>query len=125
MRTLDGVDAVVLAGALYAFRWHRDARRFARRFAEELRERPVWLVSSGPLDDSAAATEIPPVNRWPGVGELGARGHVTFGGGSSPAPGLPASAMAKKNAGDWRDPDHVTGGWPPSSRSSTGSPPRT
>ena len=34
----------------------------------------------------------------------GARGHITFGGRLSPdASGFPASAMAKKHAGDWRD----------------------
>ena len=42
VRRLDGYDAVVIAGALYANRWHRDARRFARRHAKALRERPVW-----------------------------------------------------------------------------------
>ncbi|HXR21249.1 MAG TPA: flavodoxin domain-containing protein [Acidimicrobiales bacterium] len=26
VRSVDGFDAVVVAGALYAFRWHRDAR---------------------------------------------------------------------------------------------------
>lgn len=58
---LDDFDAVVIAGALYANRWHGDARRFARRHAKALRERPVWLVGSGPLDDSAVGGDIPPV----------------------------------------------------------------
>ena len=30
---LDGFDSVVIAGALYAKRWHHDARHFARRHA--------------------------------------------------------------------------------------------
>jgi menaquinone-dependent protoporphyrinogen oxidase len=59
VKGLDGFDAVIIAGALYAFRWHRDARRFARRHAQTLRDRPVWLVSSGPLDGSAGEGEIP------------------------------------------------------------------
>lgn len=54
-------DAVVLGGALYAGRWHRDARRFARRHHRELAARPVWLFSSGPLDPSASERDIPPV----------------------------------------------------------------
>ena len=42
------------------------------------------------------------------VTTLGARGHETFGGRLQPdAKGFPASAMAKKVSGDWRDPDHV------------------
>lgn len=105
VRKLDGVDAVVIAGALYANRWHKDARRFARRHAAALRQRPVWLVSSGPLDDSAAARDIPPVKHVTAtMANVGARGQVTFGGCLRPdAKGFPASAMAKKRAGDWRD----------------------
>ena len=109
VRSLEGVDAVVIAGALYAARWHRDARHFARRHAAALRTRPVWLVSSGPLDDSAPGHDIPPVTHVARVmSDVGARGQVTFGGFlAADAKGFPASAMAKKHAGDWRDPDHV------------------
>jgi menaquinone-dependent protoporphyrinogen oxidase len=109
VKSIDDFDAVVLAGALYASRWHRDARRFAKRFAKALRERPVWLVSSGPLDDSATSKEIPPVKQVAGVmASIGARGHVTFGGRLEPdAKGFPASALAKRNAGDWRDREQV------------------
>lgn len=100
-------EAVIVGGALYAFRWHRDARRFVKRHAAGLRSRPTYLFSSGPLDYSADKRDIPPVK---GVEALmkrvGARGHVTFGGRLLPdARGFPASAMAKKNAGDWRSPD--------------------
>jgi menaquinone-dependent protoporphyrinogen oxidase len=109
VRNLDGFDAVVIAGALYAARWHRDARHFARRHAAVLRGRPVWLVSSGPLDDSAVAGALPPVRQVATVmSQIGARGQVTFGGRLEPtAKGFPASAMAKKKAGDWRDRAHV------------------
>jgi menaquinone-dependent protoporphyrinogen oxidase len=35
---------------------------------------------------------------------IGASGHVTFGGRLTPdAQGYPASAMAQKRSGDWRD----------------------
>lgn len=109
VRSLDGFDAVVLAGALYAARWHRDARRFARRHAEALRSRPVWVVSSGPLDASAVSREIPPVRQVAAaMASVGARGHATFGGRLEPtAAGFPARAMAKTRSGDWRDPEHV------------------
>lgn len=104
-----GYDAVVVGGALYAFRWHRDARRFVKHWASHLRGRPTFLFSSGPLDDSATKRDIPPVK---GVQALmqkaGAREHRTFGGRLEPdAKGFPASAMAKKNSGDWRDPGQV------------------
>ena len=109
VRRLDDYDAVVVGGALYAFRWHKAARRFVKRHMAELRQRPTYFFSSGPLDDSASRADIPPVK---GVKALmdrtGARGHVTFGGRLSPyARGFPASAMAKKQSGDWRDPAQV------------------
>lgn len=102
---LDPYDAVVLGGALYAGRWHRDARRFARRFEADLRNRAVWLFSSGPLDASADLREIPPV---PGVAKVlratGARGHATFGGRlASDTRGIVARNLAKKFAGDYRN----------------------
>jgi menaquinone-dependent protoporphyrinogen oxidase len=109
VRDLDGVDAVIVAGALYSNRWHRDARRFVKRNREALQRLPVWLVSSGPLDDSAAQREIPPTSQVKKLADdVGARGHVTFGGRlARDAKGFPASAMAKRKAGDWRDPAHV------------------
>jgi len=109
VRRLDGFDAVVIAGALYAKRWHRDAGRFARRHAAGLRAKRVWLVSSGPLDASAADGVIPPVKQVAAISEsIGARGHVTFGGRLEPtATGFVAKKMAKNHAGDWRDPDQV------------------
>jgi menaquinone-dependent protoporphyrinogen oxidase len=105
---IEAYDAVIVGGALYSGRWHRAARRFIKRHTGALRERPVWLFSSGPLNGSAAGA-IPPV---PQVDELleriGARGHVTFGGRlPANAKGFPASAMAKTHAGDWRDPERI------------------
>jgi len=101
--------AVLIAGALYAGRWHPDARRFARRNAEVLRQVPVWLVASGPLDGSAQARAIPPVSHVAQVMSLvGARGQVTFGGRlAADVKGFPAHAMARKHAGDWRDREHI------------------
>jgi menaquinone-dependent protoporphyrinogen oxidase len=106
---VDGYDAVIVGGALYALRWHRAARRFVKRHAARLCQLPVYFFSSGPLDDSASHKDIPPVK---GVDKLmrrvDAKGHVTFGGRlSADAKGFPASAMAKKQAGDWRDPVEV------------------
>jgi menaquinone-dependent protoporphyrinogen oxidase len=69
----------------------------------------VYLFSSGPLDDSASSGDIPPVKGVKALMErVGAQGHVTFGGRLAPdARGFPANAMAKKLAGDWRDPAQV------------------
>ncbi|MCX4511025.1 flavodoxin domain-containing protein [Streptomyces sp. NBC_01619] len=99
-------DVVVLGGALYSGRWHRDARRFSRRHRRALAERPVWLFSSGPLDHSASRGDIAPV---PGARRaarrLGAEEHVTFGGRLSPqARGRVARMMLEDGrGGDFRD----------------------
>jgi len=105
VKKLDEYDAVVVGGALYATRWHRKARRFVRRHAGELRQHPTFFFSSGPLDDSASRREIPPVGQVETLMErVGAHDHATFGGRLAPdAKGFPASAMAKKHSGDWRD----------------------
>jgi menaquinone-dependent protoporphyrinogen oxidase len=109
VKGFDEYGAVVVGGALYAFRWHRAARRFVKHHSRELQARPTYFFSSGPLDDSAAKGDIPPVKGVQALMErVGARGHVTFGGRLSPdARGFPASAMAKKHGGDWRDAELV------------------
>lgn len=109
VRDLTGYDAVVLGGALYAMRWHADARRFVLRHAAALRARPVWFFSSGPLDDTARGDAIAPTPQVRQLmGYVGARGHITFGGRLTPdARGLLASRMARTSAGDWRDLDAV------------------
>jgi menaquinone-dependent protoporphyrinogen oxidase len=106
VESVEAYDAVVVGGALYMSRWHRDARRFIKRHAQELRDRPVWFFSSGPLDDSAARDELPPVKQVQRLMErIGAQGQITFGGRLLPdAKGFTASKMAKTRAGDWRDP---------------------
>ncbi|MER6032963.1 flavodoxin domain-containing protein [Streptomyces sp. NPDC001835] len=74
-------DAVVVGGALYAGRWQKNARRFVRRHRRDLAGRPVWFFSSGPLDPSASARDIPPeagVRR--AMDRVDAREHITFGG---------------------------------------------
>jgi menaquinone-dependent protoporphyrinogen oxidase len=108
-KDVDRYQAVIVGGALYAFRWHRDARRFTKRHARQLRQRPTWFFSSGPLDESATQKDIPPVKGVKALMDrVHAKGHVTFGGRLAPdAKGFPAGTMAKKNSGDWRDPGQV------------------
>ncbi|MFD1852433.1 flavodoxin domain-containing protein [Kitasatospora cinereorecta] len=103
---LDGYDAVLMGGALYGGRWPRDVRRFARRHRRALRERPVWMFSSGPLDSSASKTHVPPP---PGVQRImqrtRARDHVTFGGRlEAGAEGRVARMIVEDGrGGDFRD----------------------
>ncbi len=107
-----GFDCVVVGGALYAMRWHRSARRYAARRAKGLRSVPTWFFSSGPLDDSAAAGDLPPTRQVAKLmGRAGCARHRTFGGRlPEDARGFPAAAMAKEKAGDWRNWDGI-GAW--------------
>lgn len=103
---LNPYDAVVVGGALYTGRWHRDTRRFVRRHRRDLAVRPVWFFSSGPLDDTAARRDVPPV---PGVRKamtrLDVREHVTFGGRlTEGAAGRMARMLLRGGkGGDFRD----------------------
>ena len=46
-------DAVILGSAIYNRKWLREAMRFGKRHAAELREKPVWLFGSGPIGTAA------------------------------------------------------------------------
>lgn len=71
-------DGVVLGSALYAQRWLEPAARFAAGRSAALRERPVWLFSSGAVGNPQM--HLGPVE----LGELreltGAREHRVFPG---------------------------------------------
>ena len=110
VKNVQGYDAVIVGGALYAYRWHKDARRLVKRNLDILKTKPVWLFSSGPLDDSASVGDLPPVESVRKLMEqIDARGHQTFGGRlPAEVDWFPASAMAKEHAGDWRNMDQVT-----------------
>lgn len=115
VRSLDGFGPVIIGGALYSGRWHRDARRCARRLTRQLRERPVWMFGSGPLDDSAdgpdgGANIMGAKAVRKAADRVNARGTTIFGGRLTPdARGFPASAMAKNKAGDYRKRDRIDG----------------
>jgi menaquinone-dependent protoporphyrinogen oxidase len=102
---LSGYGAVVLGSAVYAKRWQREARGFARRHARELQGKPVWLFSSGPFgapEDHPTAPTPPVAERL--VKQLGAREHVMFGGRVPPDPGnFVERAMLKNTPPDQRD----------------------
>jgi menaquinone-dependent protoporphyrinogen oxidase len=76
------------------------------------RTMPVWLFGSGPLDDSARSGDIAAVPQVQEIARrLEARGHMTFGGRlAADAKGLGTRSLARKYAGDYRDPAQV-GDW--------------
>jgi len=103
------VDVVVVGGGLYVGRWVPSVRQWVRHHRATLKIVPVWFFSSGPLDDSAAAGDLAPA---PSVAKLAREvevaGHMTFGGYLDKAPrGFLARQMARRYAGDWREPKQV------------------
>jgi menaquinone-dependent protoporphyrinogen oxidase len=106
---VDTPDMVIIGGAIYTNHWHPDAREFVRRHEPVLKVTPVWLFSSGPLDDSARQGDLAPVPQVQNIARrIEARGHMTFGGRLAPdAKGFVAHSMAKRYGGDYRDPEHV------------------
>ena len=105
VRDLSGYRAVVLGSAVYAKRWRPEARRFARGYADALRDMPVWLFSSGPI---GAVQEHPTAPMPPFADKLadriGAREHVMFGGRVPTDPGnFVERAMLKNTPPERRD----------------------
>ena len=104
VRSLDDWDAVILGSALYAAYWQKDARRFVERFAEELKARPLWLFSGGPLDRRLAKADQPITPHGAEItAGLGARSHRTFGGRLAPDAAVDPQVLQTHRIGDYRD----------------------
>lgn len=76
---LSPYDAVVIGSGVYAGHWLRPAREFVEVHEGELKEKPVWLFSSGPVGDPPKPLENP-AEVAACVKRLGARGHRLFPG---------------------------------------------
>jgi menaquinone-dependent protoporphyrinogen oxidase len=106
VKSLAPYEAVVVGSAVYMRRWRPEARRFLRRFAVELAERPFWVFSSGPVgdpaDDDTAWNE--PSATIAKAERLGVRGHVVFGGSLPAEPhGVVQRSMANNMPEEFRD----------------------
>jgi menaquinone-dependent protoporphyrinogen oxidase len=118
--TLDGYDAFVIGSAAYMAHWLGDAANLVRRNRRLLRDKPVWLFSSGPVggptnahgeDQRIAAVPKEIIEFAPA---LGARDHHVFFGAFEVdrkpigiaerfASHLPAVIKAEMPVGDFRD----------------------
>ncbi|MDX1449034.1 MAG: flavodoxin domain-containing protein [Acidimicrobiia bacterium] len=79
VETLEPYDAVVFGSAVYAGRWQKEARSFVERFRFELRSRPVWLFSSGPIGEPPMP-DIEPADVADLVERTAAVDHRVFAG---------------------------------------------
>jgi menaquinone-dependent protoporphyrinogen oxidase len=71
---------VVLGSAVYGAHWLVPGARWADDHRAALRDRPVWLFSSGPVTDAPVVDDSDAVLVDGVVADLGARGHRLFGG---------------------------------------------
>ena len=102
---LAGYDAVVIGGALYAARWHRDARRLLARHREFLSTVPVAVFAMGPRtldpDDVAQSRRELDVGLAQ-VPEVEPVSVAIFGGVVDPEKlHFPLSHMPAVDARDW------------------------
>ena len=49
--SVSGYGAVIIGSGVYAGRWLKSARSFIDKYHEQLVSMPVWLFSSGPIQD--------------------------------------------------------------------------
>lgn len=128
--SLDGYDAFVIGSAAYMYHWLKDAANLVRRHRRLLRDRPVWLFSSGPIGGptDAKGRDQRAVSVPKEIGEfapaLNARDHHVFFGAYAvdrkpvglaerlAAPfmsRLPAEARDAMPEGDFRDWPEIEG----------------
>jgi menaquinone-dependent protoporphyrinogen oxidase len=98
-------DAVVLGGALYTGRWHRDARRFLHRHRRVLATMPVAVYAMGPstTDEHAMAGSFGQLERALGrVPDVAPVAVAIFGGVIDPDRlRFPFNRMPPSDARDW------------------------
>lgn len=110
VRTLAGVDAVVLGSAVYMTQWMPSARELARRLARELAARPLYAFSVG-LAGVRGGDVVAPQGAAALLRRLAPRAHVTFRGRlSADVLGLRERAVVAAGSapeGDFREWDKV------------------
>jgi menaquinone-dependent protoporphyrinogen oxidase len=104
-RTLDRYDGVVLGGALYLGRLHKDAKRFLLRHRVALAALPVAVFAMGPqtLEEKDVAESRAQLDRaLADAPELEPVSVAIFGGVVDPATlRFPLNRMAASDARDW------------------------
>ncbi len=105
--SLEPYDAVVLGSAVYVKHWRGDARRFLRRHAHGLAQRPFWVFSSGPVGEAGgglAPAWSEPSRVVARVEALGVRDHVMFGGRLPTHPKSPLErSLVERTPRQYRD----------------------
>ena len=105
--SLDEYDVIVLGSAVYIGHWMPEAMRFLEDKRIQLRDRIVFLFSSGPLGNGDAKGAIDEHLVTKLMAETGARDHRIFAGSLQPSElGLKEKLVTKvvhAPTGDFRD----------------------
>lgn len=105
VRTISGYEGVVLGGALYTGRWHKDAQTFLRRHRDALAELPLYVFGMGPQDlepEHVAESRAQVERGLRAAAELRPASIVIFGGVVDPKKlPFPLSRMPAVDARDW------------------------
>jgi menaquinone-dependent protoporphyrinogen oxidase len=105
VNTLEPYVAVILGGALYAGRWHRDARRFMSRHRTALAQLPFAVFAMGPitLEPREVASSRQQLERaLEKLPELTPMSRCIFGGVVDPDKlRFPLNRMEGADARDW------------------------
>lgn len=107
---VSGYDAFVLGSAVYMTHWTEEAVDFTKRFAEELRNHPVWAFSVG-LSGLPKGKVSDPHRIGPVLLSIDPEDHVTFAGRFDPSKlslrERTIARMGGASEGDFRDFDVV------------------
>lgn len=107
---VSGYDAFVLGSAVYMTHWTEEAVDFTKRFAEELRNHPVWAFSVG-LSGLPKGKVSDPHRIGPVLLSIDPEDHVTFAGRFDPSRlslrERTIARMGGASEGDFRDFDAV------------------
>lgn len=111
VQDVSGYDAFVLGSAVYMTHWTPEAVDFTKRFAEDLRHKPVWAFSVG-LSGLPKGEISDPHRIGPVLLSIDPKDHVTFAGRFDPARlSLRERSIARMGGaseGDFRDFEAVT-----------------
>jgi len=106
VKNLDRYGAVVLGGALYMGRWHKDARRLLKRYRSELASLPLAVFALGPKSTEPEALEAAGgelARALADVPEIHPFSTAIFGGVIDPSKlGFPFQRMTAVDARDWK-----------------------
>lgn len=111
VESLDGYEAVVLGSAVYMTAWMDSAREFAKRFAHQITELPLWAFSVG-LSGVPRGNAQDPARVGPMLLQIQPIDYRTFSGKLDPSDlNLRERTIARLGGaleGDYRDFEEVS-----------------